>query len=129
SRRTRNETALMILVLGSSVDGVYPKLVATLREAGYPYVAIDEEHAQNYQVQQDRNVERPLFRIRGNGSNGQSPVGAIFVRHAMVRTLDQSKLGSMSALQLSLNQMLLTTDCPVSTIRPKPILTIPNRFR
>jgi len=103
----------MILALGSSRDRVYPTLLARLREAGHPFVTVDEDNPEEYTVHREQGNGRFVYRITGNGCSGKNPVGGIFVRHAVARTLDLAPLGRMGALQLSLNQMLLSTDCPV----------------
>jgi glutathione synthase/RimK-type ligase-like ATP-grasp enzyme len=103
----------VILVLGSSLDRVYPTLIATLRQSGHPFVAVDEDHPEQYAVRRSRDDGAPLYRIEGNGSTGRHPVGAIFVRHAIVRSLDQTLVERLGALQLSLNRMLLAARCPV----------------
>jgi len=101
----------MILVIGSSVDKVYPTLLSTLREAGYPFSTIDEDQPERYAVHRESAYGRTTYRIEGTGT--KNPVGAMFVRHAIVRTLDQTKISRMNLLQFQLNQMLLSTDCPV----------------
>jgi len=103
----------VILVLGSSLDRVYPTLLATLHHSGHPFVAVDEDHPEQYSVRRWHDDGRTFFRIEGNGLTGRHPVGAIFVRHAIVRTLDQTVVEPLGALQLSLNRMLLAADCPV----------------
>jgi len=54
-----------------------------------------------------------VWRVFGDGCDGARPVGAIFVRHAVARTLDPDIVGPISNLQASLNRMLLAAACPV----------------
>lgn len=103
----------MILVLGSSLDRVYPTLLTTLRESGHRFATVDEDHPERYTIHREQSDGRTVFQIEGDGCGGRQPVRAIFVRHAIARTLDQARLDRMGALQGSLNRMLLGTDCPV----------------
>jgi glutathione synthase/RimK-type ligase-like ATP-grasp enzyme len=95
------------------MDKVYPTLLNVLRKAGHPFATVDEDRPEQYSVQKENGADRPLFRIKSNGPVGRIPVGAIFVRHAVARSLDQAKLERTGALQMSLNRMLLAVDCPV----------------
>jgi glutathione synthase/RimK-type ligase-like ATP-grasp enzyme len=103
----------MILVLGSSADKVYPWLVSQLRARDHPFVVVDEEYPERYEVQCDEANGRPRFRITGDHCRGENPVGSIFVRHAVARTLSPGHLYRMGLLQTNLNRMLLFTSCPI----------------
>lgn len=104
----------MILVLGSSADSVYPRLMAGFRESKAAFAFIDEDHPENYEVRIEQpNRRKFLFRIIGNGCTGKRLIGGIFVRHAVARTLDPEHLMQMGRLQSSLNQMLLSASCPI----------------
>jgi hypothetical protein len=103
----------MILVLGSSADQVYPRLISNLRESGHPYVVVDEDHPERYAVHWEESNGRSVFRIVGGGCDGKNQVGSIFVRHAVARTLNPQHLRQMGRLQENLNYMLLSTPCPI----------------
>lgn len=99
----------MILYLGSSRDRVFPRLMAELEDSGHPFALVDEDQAPKYAVKKDIKT----WRISGGGCEGRRPVGSIFVRHSVARTLDSEVVGPMSQLQVSLNRVLLDTSCPV----------------
>jgi len=99
----------MILYIGSSKDKVYPRLLAELKRSGHPFEVLDEDHAKEYRVQR----ENKGWKVYGDGCDGRRPVGAIFVRHAVARTLDPVVVQAMSGLQTELNRMLLESRCPV----------------
>jgi glutathione synthase/RimK-type ligase-like ATP-grasp enzyme len=103
----------MILVLGSSLDTVFPKVLSNLRESACPFSVVDEDHPDQYGVHYEESDERPVFRIVGPGCHGSTPVGAVFVRHAVARTLNPQHLNRMGTLQSDLNRMLLFTQCPI----------------
>lgn len=103
----------MILYIGSSADKVYPRLVQVLADSGQPFVVVDEDHPANFNVAFDTSLSNQTYRITGEGCNGQRRVGAIFVRHAVARTLDSSHLRQMGSLQGSLNRVMLGTRCPI----------------
>ncbi len=103
----------MILVLGSSRDRVYPRLMMELATSGLPCAVVDEDRARSYNIERECPDGRETWRIFGDGCVGARPVGSIFVRHAVARTLDPEVVAPMSALQTRLNRMLLTTLCPV----------------
>jgi glutathione synthase/RimK-type ligase-like ATP-grasp enzyme len=99
----------MILFLGSSRDKVYPRLLEELENSGHEFAVVDEDHAAEYTIER----ENQKWRIRGNQCDGSRPVGSIFVRHAVARTLDPAVVVPMSRLQVDLNRLLLATRCPV----------------
>ena len=99
----------MILYLGSSRDKVYPRLVQELEDSGHPFVVVDEDHASRYEVR----CEGGRWRIHGDGCTGDRPVGSIFVRHAVARTMDPEVVVPMNRLQVSLNRLMLMSPCPV----------------
>lgn len=99
----------MILYLGSSRDKVYPRFLAELKSSGHAFAVVDEDHADEYKIER----ENEKWRIQGNQCDGSRPVGSIFVRHAVARTLDPTVVGPMSRLQVDLNRILLSTQCPV----------------
>jgi len=103
----------MILVIGSSNDRVYPKLVRRLQASNCTHVIVDEDHATRYQLSRDECRGTATWRVLGDGCSGSRPVGSIFVRHAVARTLDPTVTGPMGELQTALNRMLLTAPCPV----------------
>ncbi len=103
----------MILVLGSSADKIYPKLISTLGKSGHPFVVVDEDHPSQYAVRCTESYGRPVFRILGGNCDGKHAVGSIFVRHATMRTLDPQHLQQMGRLQAELNRVLLFTACPI----------------
>jgi len=103
----------MILVLGSSADSVYPRLGLHLRESGHPFVIVDEEQFGQYAVEREANNGHTRFRVTGDECSGRRPVGAIFVRHAVVRKLDPHYVQQMTALQAGLNQAICAAACPV----------------
>jgi glutathione synthase/RimK-type ligase-like ATP-grasp enzyme len=113
----------MILVMGSSSDRVYPKLMQELRKSGAPFEVLDEDDAARYRVESDVASSGNAFRIFGAGCSGMRPVGSIFVRHAVSRALDPDATWALGALQASLNRMLLAARCP--TINP-PVNSISN---
>jgi glutathione synthase/RimK-type ligase-like ATP-grasp enzyme len=103
----------VILVLGSSADSVYPKLLSRLRERDQPFVTVDEDQPGRYQVESDDTNGQKVFRIVGDECTGRRPVESIFVRHAVARTLDPAHLRTLGHLQGSLNRMLRRVTCPV----------------
>jgi glutathione synthase/RimK-type ligase-like ATP-grasp enzyme len=103
----------MILVLGSSRDSVFPELNRHLRESGHPFIAVDEDNSGRYTVKREASNGHSIFRIVGDGCDGQTPVKSIFVRHAVPRTLDPEELQRMGQLQGELNFMLRVAWCPV----------------
>ena len=104
----------MILVLGSSRDQVYPRLVRELRSTSHPYAVVDEDNAALYDVRSERVSTGIMWKVRGGECDGSRPVGAIFVRHAVARTLDPRTTERMGSLQAALNRMLLSASCPVA---------------
>lgn len=102
----------MILVMGSSADSVHPRLTLCLRESGHPFAVVDEDHPARYAVNCEPANGQVGFRIRGEGC-GDRPVGAVFVRHAVVRKLDPQYVQPMTALQGDLNRALRFAACPV----------------
>ena len=106
--------ARMILVLGSSKDNVFPALNRCLRESGHPFIAIDEDNPCKHSVKREASNGQSVYRIVGDGDcTGETPVNAIFVRHAVARTLDAKKLQEMGHLQGGLNYMLRVANCPI----------------
>jgi glutathione synthase/RimK-type ligase-like ATP-grasp enzyme len=103
----------MILVMGSSADTVHPRLTMHLRESGHPFVVVDEEQPGRYSVAREANNGHSRFRVEGDGCGGGRPVGAIFVRHAVVRKLDPQYVQQMTGLQTDLNGVLSFAACPV----------------
>jgi len=99
----------VILLLGSSSDHVFPRLLAELGRSGHSFAVVDEDHAARYRIDRDGDA----WRIRGDRCDGTRPVKAIFVRHAVARTLDPDVIVPMSALQADLNRMLLFASCSV----------------
>jgi len=99
----------VILYLGSSRDRVYRRFVAELERSGLPFAIVDEDEAVRYTI----DFGAGAWRISGGGCEGSRPVGSVFVRHAVARTLDPAVAGPMSRLQIALNRMLLETSCPV----------------
>lgn len=103
----------MILVIGSSADAVYPKLIFSLRESGHPFAVVDEDNPSHYSVYSEEYNGQAVFRIKGDGCYGKNPVRSIFVRHAVARSLNIQHLKQMGILQADLNRMLLFTGCPI----------------
>lgn len=103
----------MILVMGSSADSVHPRLTLHLRESGHPFVVVDEDRPGSYGVYCESNNGHTRFHVRGDGCGGGRPVGAIFVRHAVLRKLDPQYVEQMTALQLDLNRAVGFAACPV----------------
>ena len=103
----------MILVVGSSKDTVFPALNQCLRESGHPFVAIDEDDAGKHSVKREASNGQSVYRIVGDGCTGKTPVNAIFVRHAVARTLDARQLQEMGHLQGTLNSMMRVASCPI----------------
>ncbi len=105
----------MILVIGSGRDKVFPVLVERLREAGAQFRALDEDALDrpiDIAAEED-GAGQMLFRITGQDCEGRVPIRAIFVRHAVARTLDPAVTEPLGALQVALNLMLLQVRCPV----------------
>jgi glutathione synthase/RimK-type ligase-like ATP-grasp enzyme len=100
----------MILYIGSSRDKVYPKLISELAALDQPFAVVDEDKAEEFDVR----FHGGEWRIYGLECVGERPIGAIFVRHAVARTLDPAVTMPMAALQVRLNRLLMTTDCPVA---------------
>lgn len=103
----------MILVLGSSSDKVFPQFLHEVRKTGQPLAVVDEDQPERYAVLRDDGGAGPRFFIEGEGCRGDRPVGAIFVRHAVARTLRPDFVQRLGALQSDLNLMLGSVDCPV----------------
>jgi len=103
----------MILVLGSGLDRVYPKVLACLAETAHPFATVDEDCPTRYSVKCDQQNGHPVFRIFGGDCDGSRQVGSIFVRHAVARTMDQEHLACVGQLQAALNRMLLFAGCSV----------------
>ena len=103
----------MILFIGSSADKVSPRLLKTLQESSQSFAFVDEDHPFEWHVQCEQLNGNRLFRIRGGDCTGMRPVGSIFVRHAVARTLDTMHLNKMGELQSNLNRMLLFCSCPI----------------
>lgn len=103
----------MILVLGSSVDGVFPQVVEALTSGGYPFVAVDEDQPERYVVECEETTDGAIHRIVGGDCEGGRHVGAVFVRHAVLRNLDPVHSTQLGLLQAQLNRMLATARCPV----------------
>ena len=103
----------MILFIGSSADRVAPRLLKALQESSQCFAFVDEDHPFEWKVQCEQLSGSRLFRIRGGECTGLRPVGAIFVRHAVARTLDTRHLNKMGELQSNLNRMLAFSACPV----------------
>ncbi|HYG65973.1 MAG TPA: hypothetical protein VEL74_25590 [Thermoanaerobaculia bacterium] len=102
----------MILVVGSASDTVASALVRQLRETGHPFQVLDEDHPERYSVQPDRVAGRPGYRVLGGGCDGASPVGSIFLRHAVAGRLDPGRVASLGKLHEQLNRMLAVARCP-----------------
>src|SRR5215213_7081068 len=104
----------MILIIGSSNDKVYPRLLQELENSGQQFVVIDEDNNANlYAVNLDTSNGKRIFRIFGRDCKGDTAVGSIFVRHAVARTMDSHHLNSLGILQKKLNTMLVYASCPV----------------
>lgn len=103
----------MILVLGSSSDKVFPQLVGAIRDSGEALAVVDEDRPERFAVRRVEADGRPRFHVEGDACSGGRPVGAIFVRHAVARTLDPRFLRRLGTLQTDLNGMLRAADCPV----------------
>ncbi|MFZ1220544.1 MAG: hypothetical protein WAO00_14720 [Chthoniobacterales bacterium] len=103
----------MILFIGSSADRVSPRLLKALQESSRSFAFVDEDHPFDWEVRCEQHKSSRLFQIRGGECTGRRPVGSIFVRHAVARTLDTSHLNKMGELQSNLNRMLLFSACPV----------------
>ena len=103
----------MILVLTSSADQVYPTLAPAFRDSGAEIAILDEDHPERYAVQPLALDGRPAFSVWGGECQGDRPVGAIFCRHAVARTLDPEHVRRLATLQADLNLLLLTARCPV----------------
>lgn len=103
----------MILVLGSSSDKVFPQLLDAIRRSGEPLAVVDEDSPERFRVRRVDENGRPRFHLEGDGCSGDRPVGAIFVRHAVARTVDPGFVQRLGALQTHLNGMLQAVDCPV----------------
>jgi glutathione synthase/RimK-type ligase-like ATP-grasp enzyme len=103
----------VILVLGSGADSVYPRLLSHLRGRDQPFVAVDEDRPDRYNVEADCENGQQVFRIVGDECTGRRPVESIFVRHAVARTFDPEHLRTLGYLQGSLNRMLRRVTCPV----------------
>jgi hypothetical protein len=101
----------MILVAGSSRDGVYRHLLDVLHESGQRFAAVDEDHPAAYGVEAH---DDGTFRVVGGACTGSDPVGALFVRHAIRRDLIDPNLRRMSELQVELNQMIDAIDAPIA---------------
>src|SRR5207302_5699921 len=69
----------MILVLGSSQDKVYPKLVRTLVASKCNHVIVDEDQASKYRLKREELDGKVTWRVFGDGCAGSRPVGSIFV--------------------------------------------------
>lgn len=106
----------MILIVGSCTDTVSAALVHQLRAGGHPFQVVDEDHPDRYSVRRDRVGREAGYRVLGGGCDGESPVGSIFVRHAVARSLDAERIASLSRLQEQLNRMLSGARCP--TVNP-----------
>lgn len=103
----------MILVLGSGADGVFPHLLKALSTAGHPFVAVDEDRPERYAVSASDTADGTVFRIAGGDCDGMRRVGAVFVRHAVLRTLDPAHAAGMGMLQTDLNRLLAAARCTV----------------
>jgi glutathione synthase/RimK-type ligase-like ATP-grasp enzyme len=104
----------MILIIGSSNDKVYPRLLQELENSGQQFVIIDEDNNTNqYAVNSDTSNGKRIFRILGGDCKGDTPVGSIFVRHAVARTMNSHYLNNLGILQKKLNAMLVYASCPV----------------
>ena len=99
----------MILVLGSTRDTVFPRLVRELGNTGQTFASVDEDAPERYQVVQD-GVNWRLF---GGDCIGVRQVRSVFVRHAVPRTLDPNVTQPMAALQARLNRILPDAGCLV----------------
>jgi glutathione synthase/RimK-type ligase-like ATP-grasp enzyme len=100
----------MILVVGSSRDRVYPVLTGRLREAGAAFRTLDEDDGEHpFEILREGDRRR----ILGQGCTGEAPVGCVFVRHAVARTLDPVVTARLGAWQVALNALLAEADCPV----------------
>lgn len=104
---------MLILAIGSSTDKVFPKVIRHLQESGHPFLAVDEDHGTPLSVQCELDAGRPCFRVSGNGCSGDRPVGSIYVRHAMARTMEPVEGLRLGALQTRLNGMLMFARCPI----------------
>ena len=103
----------MILVVGSSSDKVYPKLVRCLRNRNYQFVTIDEDFSGSYHVCHEIGNSEATFRIIGRDCEGNRDIGSIFVRHAVARTLNPAALQVMGMLQTNLNHIFYSVSCPI----------------
>ena len=103
----------MILVVGSSSDKVYPKLVRCLRNRNYQFVTIDEDFSGSYHVCHEIENSEATFRIIGRDCEGNRDIGSIFVRHAVARTLNPAALQVMGMLQTNLNHIFYSVSCPI----------------
>lgn len=103
----------MILVIGSGSDHVYPEVVRELRQGSRPFAVVDEDIAETYEITIEDGGPAPLVRIRGGGCTGSRRVAAVFVRHAVARTLDPLRLAPLGRLQGALNVALDHVICPV----------------
>jgi glutathione synthase/RimK-type ligase-like ATP-grasp enzyme len=103
----------MILVLGSSADKVFPYLVDALTERGHAFVAVDEDRPAQYSVACEATADGPIYRISGGDCDGSRRIGVIFVRHAVLRTLEPAHSALLGLLQLDLNRLLDSACCPI----------------
>ncbi len=103
----------MILVVGSSADRVFPKLLEALRACGRPFAVLDEDYPGRYMVNSSGSNGAAEFRVSGGECGGHREVGAIFVRHAVARTLEPEHLAQLGRIQTALNRLLWFASCPV----------------
>lgn len=102
-----------ILVLGSLSDPVVPRVLQALRDDGRPVAFVDEDRPADYQVRCEHTPgAAPVFRITGTDCQPDRPISAIFVRHAVGRTLDAQHLRRLGELQANLNRLLHFAECP-----------------
>jgi glutathione synthase/RimK-type ligase-like ATP-grasp enzyme len=101
----------MILVVGSSRDGVYGHLLDVLRDSGYRFAAVDEDHPDAYRI---NAREDGSFCVVGGACTGSESVGAVFVRHAVQRELAARHLRRMSDLQCEFNHMFDAIEAPIA---------------
>lgn len=103
----------MILVIISSKDKVYSRLINALENCGHPYILLDEEHPEHYKVQVGHEGGKLSFHIVGGMCNGQRPIGSIFVRHSVSSARHENHQRILTDLQIILDRILLYANCHV----------------
>ena len=106
----------MILVVGSSKDRVTPSLLHRLCERSVEFAFVDEDCAAQHKIGSDSSCGAEVFRFFGGNATGDRSVSAVFLRHAVARTLCGDVVHELERIQSAVNHALNVATCPVANL-------------